>query len=130
MGDAAMLAVSNDDFRTFDPTIQDLMRNVADLGDAVADREPRFRGVDAHVVGARVLRYEIVSHVSAVALGVHRQERRTGSQPFDRRRPEQAVSEICRDYYVGGGRDLGNEPIEILLQVIRQRLVIHDVDFE
>ena len=76
IGDAAVLAVGDDDLRAIDVALDQPARDVADLGYPVADGEPRFRRIDADVVGARISGDQVVAHIGAVGLGVDRQEAR------------------------------------------------------
>ena len=116
VGDAAVLAVGDDDLAAVDGVRRAMPCATSPmLRHAVAEREPRLRRVDADVVGLGILRDEVVAHVGAVALRVHGEERRVldASAPTVEAPIRPWPKSVGDDDIGGRRRARGSRPIEI-----------------
>jgi hypothetical protein len=94
------------------------VHDVADGRNAVAKRKPRFRRINANVIGSGIAGYKIVSQICAVALGVDGKKRGQLRQLLDNARPNEAVPEVGSDYYIrfraNGSNKVHKFPFEIM----------------
>src|SRR6185437_15675438 len=127
---AAERAVGDDDVVAIDPVMQLLLDHGGDIAEFVGGGEPRFRRVDADIIGLRISRDQIVAEIAAVALGVDGEEFRICDQRVDRARRDHAMAEIGGDYHVGAANALAGDPIDFRPLALPERRIVHGVNLE